>query len=165
MANELSGAFLAPGDLAEVYTKTAIDIGTRMSDDAGNEYIFLIGVGSTVIGSWVTYDENGNTTLLAADAKGPVAIAMATTDADTEMGWYQIWGKAVGNGKSADEGTLADNVVVGRSAADGFVDDNPTAGDVIYGAFCRSAMESSTGNVTTTFQIMYPWVDDNTGAH
>lgn len=164
MANELSGAFLAPGDLAEVYTRTVIDVGTRMFDDVGNEYIFLVGVASTVVGSWVTYDEVGLTTLLAANAVGPVAVAMAAIVAD-KLGWYQIFGTAIGCAKSSDEGTLADNTLVGRSAADGFVDDNPTAGDIIYGAISRSAMEASSGNTTTTFQIWYPWVDDQTAGH
>ena len=33
---ELTGATIAPGDLAEVYTRTVVDVGTRMFDDEGN---------------------------------------------------------------------------------------------------------------------------------
>ena len=51
-------------------------IKTRARDVDSNEYILLGGVASTVIGSPVTFDENGSTTLLAANAVGPVAVAM-----------------------------------------------------------------------------------------
>ena len=77
MVKELSGPSIAPGEVDEVYSSTAIDLGTRIKDDEGNEYIFMRGVASTIKGSWVTWDEDKVTTLLAANAKGPVAVAMA----------------------------------------------------------------------------------------
>ena len=161
MAKELSGPTISPGDVAEVYSNSAIDIGTRMFDDEGNEYIFMRGVASTVVGSWVTYDELYDTTLLAANAKGPVAVAMGAHVAN-KFGWYQIWGTAIG--VCADN--MDDNGVdIGRTGTDGYVGVDPAAGDDIYGAICRSATEDGSANTTTTFQIYYPWVDDNTAAH
>ena len=158
---ELTGATIAPGDLAEVYTRTVVDIGTRMFDDEGNEYIFLLGVASTAIGSWVTYDEVGATTLLAANAVGPVAIAMAAIVAD-KLGWYQIYGSAQGvaTDNMDDNGTS-----IGRTGADGQVGVGPPAGDLIYNVVCRSALADGNTTLVSTFQISYPFVDDQTAAH
>lgn len=153
---------ISPGDITEVYSRTAVQPGTRIFDQDGNEYIFLRGVASTVAGSWVTYDMSAEyqTTLLAANAIGPVAVAMAAIVAG-KHGWYQIWGKAVGCAYDI----LDANDVVGRTGADGYVGDGPPAGDIIYNAICRSAMESESGNTTTTFEIHYPFVDDQTAGH
>ena len=42
------------------------------------EFIYLQGIGSTVVGSWVTYNVSpGVTALLAPNAIGPVAVAMS----------------------------------------------------------------------------------------
>src|SRR6478752_3435722 len=61
----------------------------------GGEFIYLKGAASTVLGSWVTYNaDDYSTTLLAANAIGPVAVAMGATVASTS-GWYQIQGKAI----------------------------------------------------------------------
>jgi len=153
---------LCPGDITTVYTRTVIALGTRAQDTKGNEYIFLEGVASCVAGSWVTYDENGVTTLLAANVIGPVAVAMAAIDdADNEMGWFQIYGTAIGCAGA----TLDENDVVGRTGADGYVGDGPVAGDIIYGCICRSALEDGSPNTTTTFTINYPFVDDQTAGH
>ena len=44
------------------------------------EFVYLKGVASTALGSWVTYNAGDNsTTLLAANAIGPVAIAMSAS--------------------------------------------------------------------------------------
>ena len=165
MAKELSGPHIAPGDIAEVYQVAAVPVGTRMFDDQGNEYIFLLGVASTAVASWVTYDESGVTALLATGAVGPVAIAMSASVADV-WGWYQIYGYAIGKGASCAEVALEDNTTdMGRTSADGTVGGGPTAGDIIYGVVARSAMEAASGNTTTKFQLSYPWLDAQTAAH
>lgn len=74
------------------------------------EFIYLLGVASTIIGSVVTY--NGNTagaptwqTTLAPATAGlaqPLAVAMSANVA-AQYGWYQIAGNAV----CATNGTLA----------------------------------------------------------
>ena len=61
------------------------------------EFILLLGVASTAIGSLVTYDGTTyQTTLCATTANQarPVAVAMAATTANL-YGWYQIAGTAV----------------------------------------------------------------------
>ena len=63
------------------------------------EFIYLLGVASTTVGDWVTYNATTYQTALGtttnAENKGvPVAVAMAATVA-AEYGWYQIGGNAV----------------------------------------------------------------------
>ena len=68
--------------------------------DASNgwgEFIYLLGVASTVAGSPVTYNaQTGQTTLAAVGTNlpQPVAIAMSANVA-SQYGWYQIGGLAV----------------------------------------------------------------------
>jgi len=156
---------IAPGGITTVYSRTAIQLGTRAFDTDGNEYIFLRGVASTVATSWVTYDSSAEhqTTLLAANALGPVAVAMAAIVAD-KYGWYMIWGNVSG---AANYSTAVLDVsdVVGRTGADGYVGDDPPAGDIIYNCIVRSAMADTNTSAATTFSIHYPYVDDQTAAH
>jgi hypothetical protein len=145
--------------LTQIDTAQAYEFGSRVQDKNCNEYIYLKGIASTVVGSWVTYDELGVTTLLAANAKGPVAIAMAITDVATEFGWYQIAGTAEGR---IITGTSVDTTV-GRETTDGIVGDGRAAGDEINNCMCRDA--NATGaTIVATVQIMYPFVNDFTGA-
>ena len=129
-------------------------LGTRGEDADGNEYIYLTGVASTVVGSWVTYDELGITTLLVANAIGPVAVAMAITDSTSEFGWYQIYGTA----EAALAANCAANVAIGFETTSGYAGDGKAAGDTIYGAVSRDA---TTAAAIATVQLNYPFVDDN----
>ena len=73
------------------------DIGTTQL--GLGEFIYLKGVASTLVGSWATINmDDGSTTLLVADAVGPVGIAMGLTVAST-WGWYQISGIAQANAR------------------------------------------------------------------
>ena len=82
------------GNTTTVDTVQQYPFGTRAFDPDGNEYIYLTGIGSTILGSWVTYDELGITALLVADAIGLVAVAMAIIDSSSKFGWYAISGTA-----------------------------------------------------------------------
>jgi len=124
-------------------------LGTRAFDKDGNEFIYLKGVASTAAGSWVSFDEAHVTTLLAADAVGRVAIAMAATIADT-YGWYQIYGKNT----IAKTDTVAADKALYIDATAGRADDAAVAGDWIAGAISRSA---DTSNVATV-ELNYPSV-------
>jgi len=121
-------------------------------------FIYLKGVASTAEGSAVTYDEAGVTTLLAANAIGPVAIALGATIAST-WGWYQIRGKAAALGAASS----ADNATVGREGADGSLGDGRAAGDEIIGAVARSATDTPTTGMIWV-QLYEPSVNDKTGA-
>lgn len=119
------------------------------------EFIYLGGVASTAVGSWVTYNaDDFSTALLAANAIGPVAVAMAATVASTK-GWYQIGGKAVGKALAS----FADNANVYATATAGSVDDAVVAGDRVKRAKGASAVDTpSTG--LAEFEIDRPFMDD-----
>lgn len=123
------------------------------------EFIYLKGVASTAVGSWVTYNADDNTTaLLAANAIGPVAVAMAATVVDT-YGWYQISGKAVGKAAAG----FVDNANVYATATAGTVDDAVVAGDRVKLAKGASAVDTpSTG--LAEFEIQRPFMDDAVAA-
>lgn len=144
--------------IAETSTTQKHPLGTiaRAYDpDYGEgEFIYLLGVASTALGSWVTYNaDNFGTALLVADAKGPVAVAMSANVAD-QYGWYQISGKAVGLCKTG----FADNGRVFATASVGKVDDASVTGDRVNVAKGASAYASGFAD----FEIHRPWVDDNT---
>jgi hypothetical protein len=141
-----------------VDTEQKLPIGTRQRDKNGNEYVYLKGVASTLAGSWVTFDEAGTTTLLAANAIGPVAVAQAAIDATTEYGWYCVYGST----SALLAANCADNAKVGRETTDGYAGDGRAAGDEIYGAISRGSTAGA--SALTSVQINYPYVDDANGA-
>lgn len=150
---ELSGPTIAPGDRDTIFSRTAIDVGARVWDDEGNEYRFMRGVASTLRGSWVTYDELYDTTLLATGAFGPVAIAQAAIVAG-KFGFYLVEGRGEG---LAQDG-VGDNAKLGHSVTDGYVGDAFLSGDQIENAVSRSALDVDTGTAHITVQISHPWV-------
>lgn len=123
------------------------------------EFIFLKGLAATAVGTWVTYNTDDNTTtLLAANAIGPVAVAMSANLAGYN-GWYQIGGKAVGKALVA----FLDNANVYATATAGSVDDAIVAGDRVK--FCVGA--SAVGTPSTglaEFEIARPQMDDGLAA-
>lgn len=123
------------------------------------EFIYLKGVASTAVGSWVTYNsDDGSTALLAADAIGPVAVAMSANVA-SQYGWYQIQGKAVGKALTG----FADNANVYATSTAGSVDDAVVAGDRVKRAKGASAVDTpSTG--LAEFEISRPFMDDGLAA-
>ena len=124
----------------------------------GGEFIYLKGVANTVLGSWVTYNmDDGSTTLLAANAIGPVAIAMSANVA-SQYGWYQIQGKAVGKALTA----FADDGNVYATSTAGSVDDAIVAGDRVKNAKGASAVNETT--LLADFEIERPWMDDGLSA-
>jgi hypothetical protein len=139
-------------------------LGDRMKahdpDYGVGEFIYLKGVASTVVGSWVTFNQDDNTTaLLAANAIGPVAVAMSANDAATSYGWYQIYGKAVGRVLAG----FVDNANVYATATAGSVDDAIVAGDLVKNAKGASAVGTPSANLAE-FEIQYPFMDDGLAA-
>jgi hypothetical protein len=119
------------------------------------EFIYLKGAASVAVGSWVTYSaDDYSVTLLAADAIGPVAVAMAATVADT-YGWYQIGGKAVGKALTG----FVDNANVYATATAGSVDDAIVAGDRVKRAKGASAVGTPSSGLAE-FEIDRPFMDD-----
>lgn len=119
------------------------------------EFIYLLGVASTLVGSWVTYDmDEGGTALIVANAIGPVAVAMAANVASS-YGWYQIQGKASAQAAAA----YADGGLV-YIASSGVVDDAVVAGDLVVNAKGASTI---VGAGLADFSIARPFVTDLLG--
>lgn len=101
------------------------------------EFIYLLGVASTVVGSVVTYNGNATgtptfqTTLAPATANlaQPVAVAMAANLA-ASYGWYQISGNAV----VATNGTLAAGPAPVYLVGSGQITSSATAGKQMVNA-------------------------------
>ena len=146
-----------PSQFTQIHAVKKYRLGTTKSDPAGNEYIYLKGVASLVANDAVTYDELGNTTLLAANAKGPVAFAQAAVNSATNYGWFCIAGTCSANLVA----NSADNSTIGRETTDGKVGDGRVAGDQIGNCFARTA---TTTAATGSVLIRYPFADDFMGA-
>ncbi len=138
--------------------KQALGAVTRAVDPTygAGEFVYLKGVASCVLGSWVTYkDDGGITTLATANAVGPLAVAMAATTA-SYYGWFQVRGVAIGKCLTG----LASNVRVYLTGTGGSVDDASVAGDGIN--IARSASATTVNSFVAEFDINYPWVNDHT---
>jgi len=123
------------------------------------EFIYLLGVASTAVGSWVTYNaDNWGTDLLAANAIGPVAVAMSANVA-SQYGWYQISGKAVGLALTG----FLDNANVYATSTAGSVDDAVVAGDRVKLAKGASAVGTPSAGLAE-FEIHRPFMDDAVAA-
>lgn len=163
MAYTIVDQILGMQPIAVTDTTQNHPLGTRVKavdpTYGAGEFIYLKGVANTAIGSWVTYYQDDNTTaLLAADAIGPVGVAMSANVAN-QYGWYQIYGKAVGKALTS----YADNGLVYATSTAGSVDDAVVAGDRVKLAIGASALGTpSTG--FAEFEIQYPFMDDATAA-
>ena len=114
------------------------------------EFILLVGVASTTIGSLVTYDGTTYQTTLAATTSNqarPVAVAMSANTAGS-FGWYQIEGTAV-CAKSTSSNFAATVAVgvksTGKVGATG-------SGKEILGA--RTANAATVASATTTVNVV-----------
>ncbi len=138
------GAIVADDDYTDV-----VPLGTIITAVdptlGGGEFIYLKGVGSTVVGSIVNYDNDFQTALDTTATAGPsrpLAVAMAATVANTK-GWYQISGLAVA--VKANSVSFADGAGLGATAGLAVA---VATGSVIQGAVVR-AVASAKSNVTS----------------
>tara|TARA_R110002110_G_scaffold402650_1_gene620072 strand:+ start:1077 stop:1568 length:492 start_codon:yes stop_codon:yes gene_type:complete len=119
------------------------------------EFIYLKGVASTVVGSFVTYSlKDCTTALLVANAIGPVAVSMSINVASS-FGWYQISGTAVGKAKTG----FADNAAVYGTSTAGSIDDAVVAGDRVHNAKGASAVDDPSSTLAK-FELNRPHTDD-----
>lgn len=104
MAFHITDQVIGSQKIAENSTTQNHPVGTvvRATDPTygEGEFVYLIGVASTIIGSIVSYEDGdtlvGQTALAttAIDSGEPLAVAMSANVA-AEFGWYQISGVAV----------------------------------------------------------------------
>lgn len=163
MAYRIRDEYIGAPVITDTDTVARVPLGTRLHAYdpvyGDGEFIYLQGVASTAVGSWVTFLQDGNTTaLLAANAIGPVAVAMSANVAN-QYGWYQIYGKAVGLCLAS----YADNGLVYATATAGSVDDAVVAGDRVKLAIGASAIGTPAAG-QAEFEIQYPFMDDGSAA-
>lgn len=115
------------------------------------EFVYALGVASTVVGDWVFINTDDGTTARAAAAggQGVLGVAMSANVA-SQYGWYQVYGKAIGNVLAG----FADDAQVYLTATAGSVDDADVSGDLIIGAKGASAISSGQAE----FELSYPVV-------
>lgn len=137
------------GDTSVVHDSALNPLGTRAFDGAGNEYLYLKGVASTVAGSAVTYNTAFQSALTVTGARGPVAFAQVATVAN-KFGWYLIHGAG-----TADYAGAAVAGAKVYSASTGKVDDAVVAGDQIDGAFVGATVGGAgTGSILVSYPRM-----------
>lgn len=144
-------------------------VGTRVVDDLGNEYIYLLGVASLAQGDWVQY---GNATagtpfkssrLPTAATFGHCGIAMAACASTAAWFWAQIWGITPGPSggwpttytaiAAIATDASADGKSVSAGSATGRVATGQTTTKNILGAVCVGAAASNVGQV----YVQYPY--------
>jgi hypothetical protein len=159
MAYTITNARVGWQPIADTSTTQVHPLGTKVEAvdpvyGAGT-FIYLAGVASTAVGSWVLVNPDGFTTsLLAANDIGSVAVAMSANVA-SQYGWYQIYGKAIGKALV----DFADNGNVYSTATAGSVDDAVVAGDRVKNAKGASAVGTPSSGLAE-FEIAFPFVDD-----
>jgi len=120
----------------------------------GGEFIYLLGVASTVVGSVVTYDAATYQTVLSAVGGAvprPIAIAMSANVA-AQYGWYQISGVAVVRKQCT--------VSLAAGAAVGVLSTGLIAGTAslkeIFGAVVAAVASAKAGVVTVKVMLNRP---------
>lgn len=122
----------------------------------GGEFIYLQGVASTAIGSMVTYNTTGATTLSpnTANQAQPVAVAMSANVA-SQYGWYQLEGTATIL-KTAVK--VSPSVALYQSATTGRVMSTAASGKQLVGAKSVNAATVASATSTITAIIDRPFL-------
>jgi hypothetical protein len=158
MAYVLQDARIGMQPIADTSTTQNHPLGTivRATDPTygAAEFIYLTGVASTAVGTWVTYDLDGATTRLVASAVGPVAIAMSANVA-SQYGWYMIHGRHEAALAWASL-PLASNALLYATASAGTADDAVVSGDLIRNAKVDTAKVTAVASVGV--EIYRPFV-------
>lgn len=112
------------------------------------EFIYLKGVASTAVGSWVGYSPALGTSVLAvANGNYPLAVSMTTNTTTTSYAWYQITGVARALGLTSI--THSSGFLWLTSTA-GSLDDASVIGDAVI-----NARKTTTVHVVGTFLDTY----------
>lgn len=155
MAYKVTESFIVEQAIADTSTTKKHHLGqiVRAYDSTygEGEFIYLLGVASTVVGSLVYYNATTYQTVLepgSSDDTGvPLAVAMSANVA-SQYGWYQISGNAVVKKVAV---TVEPQVAVYVSATAGRITDVSSAGEQILGA--RSANLTTVTSTTSTVVV------------
>lgn len=120
----------------------------------GGEFIYALGVASTVVGSVVTYDPTTYQTTLCAvggNIPRPIAVAMSANVA-SQYGWYQIAGVAtcaktctISLAAGAAVGVLTTGLIAGTGS-----------GKEIQGAVVAAVASATAGRTTVKVMLQRP---------
>ncbi len=124
-------AFLTaiPGALTDIDSTAKVTPGSRYIDEEGKEYIYALGIGSTVAGSVMAFSlETTNDTPITAlltetiGAKGcSLGVALAAVVAN-KYGWFQVYGACEASCAASD----AADAVQHCTTSGGVIDDAGT---------------------------------------
>ncbi|HEY6018921.1 MAG TPA: hypothetical protein VIY48_03230 [Candidatus Paceibacterota bacterium] len=118
------------------------------------EFIYLLGVANTTVGSVVSYDPSTYQTALApvgTNLPRPIGVAMSANVA-SQYGWYQISGVAVMAKSSAT--SLAASAAVGVKTI-GFIAASGS-GKELQGAIVAAVASAASGRTTVKVMINRP---------
>lgn len=154
-----------PQAIEDTSTTQLVNLGARVRalDTASTaygecEFIYAIGVASTVVGSAVLINADSyQTSLAVANDKGQIGFAMAANTAGL-YGWYQVQGKAVGKVLTG----FADNATCYLTSTDGSIDDAAVTGDLIIGVKGASATGTPSSGLAE-LEIDNPYVSQASG--
>ena len=158
MAWTITNARVGWQPIANTETTAKHKLGTIVTAEdptyGGGEFIYLLGVASTAVGSVVTYDETTHQTTLSAVAGGiprPIAFAMSANVA-AQYGWYQISGLAIAKKQCT--------VSLAAGAAVGILSTGVVAGTAstkeVFGAAVAAVASATAGKTTVTLMIQRP---------
>lgn len=158
MAYQVTDARIGCQPIADTSTTQLHPLGTivRANDPTygDGEFIYLLGVASTAVGSVVTFDASTYQTVLSAvggNIPRAVAIAMSANVA-SQYGWYQISGVAVvakqctvSLAAGAAVGVLSTGLIAGTGS-----------GKEIQGAAVAAVASATAGRTTVKVAIQRP---------
>ena len=163
IANTDTGVTMANGTSAIPTPPAVLGMVCRAFDPTygEGEFILLLGVASTVVGSLVTYNTTTYQTALSpntANLAQPVAVAMSANTAGL-FGWYQIDGLAVVKKTAV---AVNANVAVYQSATTGRIMPTAASGKQLLGARSANLATIASGVSTVIVSINRPHMQGQT---
>ena len=150
---EIGGQAINEADTTQNHPLGKITRATDATYGEG-EFIYLKGVASTVVGSWVGYSPALGTSVLAvANGNYPLAVAMSACNTTTKYGWYQISGVAQALGLTSI--THSSGFLWLTSTA-GSLDDASVIGDAVINAR-KTVTVHVVGTFLDTYNISRPF--------
>lgn len=156
MVYSITDSVIGYQPIAETSTTARHPLGTIVKGTdpslGGAEFIYLLGVASTVVGSIVNYRATTYQTALGYVGENvpvPMAIAMSANVAG-QYGWYQISGVAVAAKSSAVSFAAGAKVAVGSSSGLAVA---TLSGQELLGAAVAAVASATAGRTTVSLMV------------
>ncbi len=138
-----------------IATEPSSALKTRARDSHGNEYILLAGVASNHVGSWVSYDENGSTTLLGTALARPVGVSCVANQSPSVYSWFQIYGDCTFALRGQD--AISADVALYTSSTTGYIESTDSTAQLVVGTMSTVAASGAAGTTgTVAVFLIYP---------